>query len=105
LAIHHPIHRITGILLVCLPATSFGTLAIFGRYAYADGMDAATILFFRFSLAAVVMLLLLAARRGWSPCCCTSIQPSWLFFRRSCCAKGSPVSKGWPWGWRWQERR
>ncbi len=48
--------RLSGILLVTFSAATFGTLALFGRYAYADGMDALTILFFRFSLAAVVMV-------------------------------------------------
>ena len=56
--------RIVGILLVALSAAGFGTPALFGRYAYADGMDALTILFLRFSPAAVLMLILLIARRG-----------------------------------------
>lgn len=57
------LQRILGILLVAVSAAAFGTLAIFGRYAYAAGMDAITILFLRFSLAAVVLLVLLIARR------------------------------------------
>ena len=40
--------RLTGILLIVLSAASFGTLAIFGRYAYAAGMDTFTLLFLRF---------------------------------------------------------
>ncbi|MCU0567034.1 MAG: DMT family transporter [Oculatellaceae cyanobacterium Prado106] len=55
-------HRFVGIILVALSAAAFGTLAIFSRYAYADGMDALTILFLRFSLAALLMLALLVAR-------------------------------------------
>ena len=55
--------RFVGMMLVAVSAAAFGTLAIFGRYAYADGMDAATILFLRFSLSAMVMAALLAARR------------------------------------------
>lgn len=55
--------RITGILLIALSAASFGTLAIFGRYLYAAGMDIFTVLFLRFSLAAVLMAILLMARR------------------------------------------
>jgi drug/metabolite transporter (DMT)-like permease len=58
---------LAGIVLVAVSATSFGTLAIFGRYAYADGMDALTILFLRFSLSAVLMAVLLAARRESLP--------------------------------------
>jgi drug/metabolite transporter (DMT)-like permease len=42
-------------------------LAILGRYAYADGMDALTILFLRFSLAAIPTLALLVVRRERLP--------------------------------------
>ena len=59
--------RMTGILLIVLSAASFGTLAIFGRYAYAAGMDTFTVLFLRFSIAAVVMAFLLAGRRESLP--------------------------------------
>lgn len=59
--------RVVGILLVAASAAGFGTLAIFGRYAYADGMDALTISFLRFSLAAVLMLGLLVLRRERLP--------------------------------------
>jgi drug/metabolite transporter (DMT)-like permease len=58
---------LAGIALVAVSAASFGTLAIFGRYAYAQGMDVFTILFFRFSLSAVLMAALLAARRQSLP--------------------------------------
>lgn len=56
-------NRLAGILLVALSAAGFGTLALFGRYAYADQMDATSILFFRFSLAALVMIAWLLIRR------------------------------------------
>jgi drug/metabolite transporter (DMT)-like permease len=59
--------RLTGILLIILSAASFGTLAIFGRYAYAAGMDTFTVLFLRFSIAALVMAILLLARRESRP--------------------------------------
>ena len=59
--------RITGILLIAISAASFGTLAIFGRYAYAAGMDTFTVLFLRFSVAAVLMGILLIARRESLP--------------------------------------
>lgn len=48
-------------------AVGFGTLAIFGRYAYADDMDALTISSLRFSLAAIPTLVLLAVRRERFP--------------------------------------
>ncbi|MGE5550145.1 MAG: DMT family transporter [Bacteroidota bacterium] len=60
-------HHLVGTLLVALSAAAFGTLAIFGRYAYADGMDTFTILFLRFSLAAAFMLVLLMLRRERLP--------------------------------------
>ena len=59
--------RLVGMMLVALSAAGFGTLPLFGRYAYADGMDALTILFFRFSLAASLMLALLILRREHLP--------------------------------------
>jgi len=59
--------RITGALLIALSAAAFGTLAIFGRYAYAAGMDTFTVLFLRFSLASMVMAILLVARRESLP--------------------------------------
>lgn len=59
--------RWVGLALIALSASAFGTLAIFGHYAYADGMDAFTILFLRFSLAAGVMAILLVARRESLP--------------------------------------
>ncbi|HUW12428.1 MAG TPA: EamA family transporter [Anaerolineae bacterium] len=56
------IDRFLGILLVAISAAAFGTLAILARYAYAAGMDTMSILFLRFSLAAVFMLVLLILR-------------------------------------------
>jgi len=58
-----PMDRIFGILLIVISASSFGTLPILTLYAYAAGMDALTILFFRFTLASVLMVGLLIARR------------------------------------------
>ena len=60
-------NRLIGVPLVVISAASFGTFAILGRYAYADGMDAPTILFLRFSLAALVLAPLLAVRREPMP--------------------------------------
>jgi drug/metabolite transporter (DMT)-like permease len=55
--------RFTGILLIGISAASFGTLAIFGRFAYADGMDTFTVLFLRFGLSAAFMTILLILRK------------------------------------------
>lgn len=54
--------RLTGILLIAISAASFGTLAIFGRFLYAEGLDTFTMLFLRFSVAAAVMALILVLR-------------------------------------------
>jgi drug/metabolite transporter (DMT)-like permease len=61
------LNRLVGILLVALSAAAFGTLAIFGHYAYAGGLNVFTILFLRFTLAAGLMLAVLAARRQALP--------------------------------------
>ncbi len=55
--------RLTGILLIIVSAASFGTLAIFGRFLYADGLDTFTLLFLRFTLAASIMTLILVLRK------------------------------------------
>jgi drug/metabolite transporter (DMT)-like permease len=60
-------NRLVGIVLVAISASAFGTLAIFGRYAYADGIDTSTLLFLRFTLSALVMAGLLVFRRESLP--------------------------------------
>ena len=57
------IEQAWGLTLIAGSAAGFGTLAIFGRYAYAAAMDAPTILFLRFALAALVLFGLLVIRR------------------------------------------
>jgi drug/metabolite transporter (DMT)-like permease len=59
--------RLIGILLIAISAASFGTLAIFGRYAYADGMDTFTVLFIRFGISAVFMTIILLLRKEHFP--------------------------------------
>lgn len=59
--------RLVGIGLVVVSAAAFGTLPIFARAASADGLNTFSILFLRFSLAAVLMLGLLAGRRERLP--------------------------------------
>jgi len=55
--------RLTGILLIATSAAAFGTLAIFGRYAYAAGMDTFTVLFLRFTISASIMTIILLLRK------------------------------------------
>lgn len=59
--------RLIGILLIAISAASFGTLAIFGRYAYADGMDTFTVLFLRFGISASFMTVILLLRKEHFP--------------------------------------
>lgn len=59
--------QLTGTLLIAISAASFGTLAIFGRFLYADGMDTFTLLFLRFGLAALLMMVILIARKEQIP--------------------------------------
>jgi len=59
--------RLSGILLIAVSAAAFGSLGILGRYAYADGLDAITLLFLRFSLAAILMAVLLLLRHESLP--------------------------------------
>jgi drug/metabolite transporter (DMT)-like permease len=61
------VNRLIGVLLVIISAASFGTLAIFGRYAYANGIDTFTLLFLRFTIAAILMGSFLAFRREGLP--------------------------------------
>jgi len=60
-------NRIFGVVLIIISAAAFGTLAIFGRYAYAAGLDTFTLLFLRFTFAATLMAALLALRRESLP--------------------------------------
>ncbi len=60
-------HLLTGIVLVIISAAGFSTLAIFCRFAYADGMDTLSILFLRFSFSAVVMGCVVLFRREGKP--------------------------------------
>jgi len=51
-----------GIAYVVASAVAFGAMAILARFAFASGVDTATLLALRFSLAAFVMLAVLRAR-------------------------------------------
>ena len=59
--------KIIGIILISISAASFGTLAIFGRYAYEDGMDTFTVLFLRFGVSAAFMTVILLLRKEHLP--------------------------------------
>jgi drug/metabolite transporter (DMT)-like permease len=59
--------QLTGLLLIAISAASFGTLAIFGRFLYADGLDTFTMLFLRFGFAALLMLVILLVRKEKFP--------------------------------------
>ena len=60
-------NRALGVVFIVISAASFGTLAIFGRYAYANGLDTFTLLFLRFSFSAILMVGLLILRRESLP--------------------------------------
>jgi len=60
-------NRIIGVILIVISAASFGTLAIFGRYAYAAGLDTFTLLFLRFTFSTLLMAVLLVFRRESLP--------------------------------------
>ncbi len=59
--------KLIGILLIAISAASFGTLGIFGRYVYGDGMDIFTALFIRFGVSAIFMITVLIVRKERFP--------------------------------------
>lgn len=54
--------RLTGIVLILLSGAAFGANPIFARFAYADQITPATLLFLRFTLAAVCLGVIALAR-------------------------------------------
>jgi len=63
-------HYLIGVFLVLISGSSFGTLAIFARLAYEDGVTPITLLFLRFGIASLCMLLVMPIKgipfpRGW----------------------------------------
>jgi drug/metabolite transporter (DMT)-like permease len=59
-----------GVFLILISGSSFGTLAIFARLAYEDGVTPITLLFLRFGIASLCMLSLMPIKgiplpRGW----------------------------------------
>jgi drug/metabolite transporter (DMT)-like permease len=59
--------RIIGVLLIAISAAFFGTLAIFGRFLYAEGVDTFTMLFLRFGIAACIMIFILLLSKETFP--------------------------------------
>jgi drug/metabolite transporter (DMT)-like permease len=57
------VNRLTGIILIIISAVAFGTLPIFGRLAYANGLDTITFLFLRFLFASLLLVLIMILRR------------------------------------------
>jgi drug/metabolite transporter (DMT)-like permease len=49
-------HYLFGVLLILISGSSFGTLAIFARLAYKDGVTPISLLFLRFGIASLCML-------------------------------------------------
>lgn len=60
-------NKFLGIIFIAISAASFGTLAIFGRLAFSNGIDTYTLLFMRFGISAVIMACLLILRREKLP--------------------------------------
>ncbi len=60
-------NRILGVTLLCISGATFGTLLIFGRFAYASGLDVATMMFIRFTIAGIIMLAWMLIRRESLP--------------------------------------
>src|SRR4030065_1855524 len=63
-------HYLIGVFLILISGSSFGTLAIFARLAYEDGVTPITLLFLRFGIASLCMLLVMSVKgtplpRGW----------------------------------------
>ncbi|MCB1886384.1 MAG: DMT family transporter [Rhodocyclaceae bacterium] len=58
--------RLRGALYIAISASAFGAMAIFARFAAAEGVDVGAVLFLRFALAGAVMAaFLLVTRRRW----------------------------------------
>jgi drug/metabolite transporter (DMT)-like permease len=61
------INKITGAALIILSSMAYGAMPVMVRLAYADGASTFTVLFLRFSIAAVFMLGIMAASRTAFP--------------------------------------
>jgi len=59
--------RVAGAVYIIASALCFGSMAIFGRVAFAAGVDTATLLLLRFSLAAALTWIVFAYKRARLP--------------------------------------
>jgi drug/metabolite transporter (DMT)-like permease len=59
--------RLFGIFLIAVSAMSFGSMAIFARLAYDAGTNPITILFLRFTIAAIFMVAIMAGKNMTFP--------------------------------------
>ena len=66
--------RLAGVACIVASATAFGAMPIFGKLAYADGVDVPTLLFLRFGIAGALMLVLMRWRGMVWPRGCTLLQ-------------------------------
>lgn len=57
----------SGTALVILSSVAFGSMPLFARLAYADGVTPVSLLFFRFSIAAVLMACIMLVRKERFP--------------------------------------
>ena len=60
-------NSLTGIFFTILSAISYGTLGIFGKLAYQQGLSTNTLLFFRFSFTAIILMSTLLLRKQTLP--------------------------------------
>ncbi len=61
------VNRRLGLIFIIISAASFGVMPIFARLAYHAGAEPITVLFLRFTIAAVVMNLIMVIRRTAYP--------------------------------------
>ncbi|MFW5397651.1 MAG: threonine/homoserine efflux transporter RhtA [Candidatus Accumulibacter regalis] len=57
-----PAVRLAGVACIVASATAFGAMPIFGKLAYADGVDVPSLLFLRFGLAGALMVVVMRVR-------------------------------------------
>lgn len=60
-------NRWLGLIFIIISAISFGAMPIFARLAYAAGADPITVLFLRFTIAAVIMTLIMIVSKTAFP--------------------------------------
>ena len=56
-------HDAASVGAIVASSLAFGAMAVFARYAYADGVDTSTLLALRFSIAGVLLAVLMRVQR------------------------------------------